>query len=458
MRKIGLLILIFSIISCKNEVKKDFAVLSGKITNKLGKSITLNSIDRTFKEAIDLSEEGVFNDTLRIPEGHYFLTDKKNIAELYIKNGEDLSVKYNASDFKKTLNITGFGSEISNYLFSKAAKENEIKGEGTKVYTLNEKNYRATFQKIKDTINEMILSAKNIPDDFKEKEQRNINYAYLNAINRYQRYHAHYAKLPNFKVSKDFLGDLNSNVIYSDAGDFKFSDEYRTLVTNFYKKQASVLANKDSIDEDLALLKVASLIPTDIIKNDLLFNDAKYGITYTENLEEFYKTFMDASTNKKQKEEITKSYNKLKTVSKGQLSPKFIGYENFKGGTTSLDDLKGKYIYVDVWATWCGPCKAEIPSLKKIEKKYHIKNINFVSISVDKLKDHDKWEKMVKEKELQGIQLFADDDWNSDFVKEYLILGIPRFILIDPNGKIVNSNAPRPSDSRLEDLFKSLKI
>src|SRR5574343_490978 len=89
-------------------------------------------------------------------------------------------------------------------------------------------------------------------------------------------------------------------------------------------------------------------------------------------------------------------------------------YENHKGGKTKLEDLRGKYVYIDVWATWCGPCRAEIPHLKKVEEKYHGKNIEFVSISVDVDKDHEKWQKFVTDKELGGIQLFADKNWNSD--------------------------------------------
>ncbi|QBN19106.1 TlpA family protein disulfide reductase [Flavobacterium nackdongense] len=131
-------------------------------------------------------------------------------------------------------------------------------------------------------------------------------------------------------------------------------------------------------------------------------------------------------------------------------------YENHKGGKTKLEDLKGKYVYIDVWATWCGPCRAEIPSLKKVEEKYHGKNIEFVSISVDVDKDHEKWKTFVSEKQLGGIQLFADKNWNSDFMKSFGINSIPRFILIDPAGKVVKSDAPRPSSAELIKQLDSL--
>ena len=151
---------------------------------------------------------------------------------------------------------------------------------------------------------------------------------------------------------------------------------------------------------------------------------------------------------------------------KGAVSPDFVGYENYNGKKTSLKDLRGKYVYVDVWATWCGPCKAEIPSLKKLEKKYHGKNIAFVSLSVDDDRSHggtwekanEDWRKFVADEELGGIQLFAPKGWKSDFVQGYRINGIPRFILIDPKGKIVTPTAPRPSSPELIKLFDSENI
>ena len=81
-----------------------------------------------------------------------------------------------------------------------------------------------------------------------------------------------------------------------------------------------------------------------------------------------------------------------------------------------------------------------------------------MSISVDVDKDHEKWKIFVTEKQLGGIQLFADKNWNSDFMKSYGINSIPRFILIDPKGNIVKSDAERPSSPKLqEELDKLLK-
>lgn len=148
-------------------------------------------------------------------------------------------------------------------------------------------------------------------------------------------------------------------------------------------------------------------------------------------------------------------YNASKMAKlKGSPSPKFVDYENYEGGTTSLDDLKGKFVYIDVWATWCGPCKREIPFLKEVEKEFHEKNIAFVSISVDKLEAHEAWKTMIKEKELGGIQLFAGSD--NQFTVDYQIDGIPRFILIDDKGIVVDPDAPRPSNPKLKEVLNNL--
>lgn len=169
----------------------------------------------------------------------------------------------------------------------------------------------------------------------------------------------------------------------------------------------------------------------------------------------------EQDANKRMLEFFTTNYDKENAMASafkpGTPSPKF-NYPDISGKNISLDDLKGKYVYVDVWATWCAPCKREIPYLKELDKEYKDKEIAIVSLSIDKMEHKEKWMTMVKDKNLTGIQIMADKDWNSDFVTAYNIKGIPRFILIDKEGNILDSDAPRPSDPRLKELFNNLDL
>ncbi len=457
MNKLWLIIAVFAVISCKNDPPIDYAILSGKIKNKMETGLSINGANGLIKKIIEVSEDGNFVDTLKFETGTYILFDGKNKINIYLEPGNNININYDANDFLNSLSFEGIGYETSAYFLNKGKKQNEILGAGIGVYELEESAYKTTHAKVKSSLTELINGAEGISEEYKAKELRNINYSYLNKLSIYQRYHAHFAKKPDFETSEGFLSELDG-LDYNNEVDFLFSADYKSLLTSHYKDKALLIAEMDSIANDLAYLKAAANIENETIKNELLFSTAKFAITYTEDLEEFYKIYMAASVNEDNNKIITESYNKLLSVSKGKPSPKFVDYENNAGGTTSLDDLKGKFVYVDVWATWCGPCKVEIPFLKEVEKKYHGKNIAFVSVSVDKAGDHDKWKKMIAEKDLGGIQLFADKAEQSDFVQDYLIKGIPRFILIDPEGNIVNSNAPKPSDVKLIHLFDELNI
>lgn len=157
------------------------------------------------------------------------------------------------------------------------------------------------------------------------------------------------------------------------------------------------------------------------------------------------------------------TYKKLNDrIAAGQPSPEFTNYLSSKGGTKNLSDYKGKYVYIDLWATWCKPCIAQFPALKKLHQSYKNKNIVFLSISVDDditAKSWDKakslWRNALKQYKLTGEQLFATD---KQFMTDYLVGTIPRFILLDPEGKIVSNNAPRPTDPQLVDLLDELGI
>ena len=109
-----------------------------------------------------------------------------------------------------------------------------------------------------------------------------------------------------------------------------------------------------------------------------------------------------------------------------------------------------------MWATWCGPCKGEMPSLLKLEEEFAGKDILFVSLSIDRNKDIDLWKKTIEEMGLGGIQLHLGENW--DWLKIFMpsSMSVPRFVLLDREGKIINASMSRPSDKATAERFKQL--
>lgn len=264
---------------------------------------------------------------------------------------------------------------------------------------------------------------------------------------------------------------------------FLKNDYESTFITNFEDFAKSMVFDGDASDTNNFSLQ-SFLISNEYFTQDLVTNGTKEDLDAA--IKDYRTAYMviktkfsdvDSTHIANMDRNIEGSINQLNQFmapkiairsefSKGTPSPTFVNYENFAGGNTSLSELKGKYVYMDIWATWCGPCIKEIPALKRVEKQFEGKNIQFISISVDEgrgykgnaAEAYKGWKKMVAEKELGGMQLMTDNGFNSDFIKSYKINGIPRFILIDPEGNIVSADAPRPSDPQLVELFNALGL
>ena len=136
------------------------------------------------------------------------------------------------------------------------------------------------------------------------------------------------------------------------------------------------------------------------------------------------------------------------------LYPSLSG-ENVDGERVDLSSFKGSWILLDVWATWCGPCCNEIPYLAKMEERLQGRNIEFVSLSVDKSADREKWIKMVREKEMKGVQLRLTDK-KSELNEMLCISGIPHFAIIDPQGKLVWNALPGVSYGLIYRILKEV--
>ncbi|MEP3837704.1 MAG: TlpA disulfide reductase family protein [Algibacter sp.] len=441
--------------SCKSEPAKDYILFSGKITNPPSNKFNLSG--KGGLTSIVIAEDGTFSDTIRTGTGKYIFFDPRNRTDFYFTNGNEYKVTADGKDFKNTVKLTGTDPDASNYLMTKIANIIKVRGDYAEFNSLTESDFLAKETAIKDSLLNYLDRFPNVPKAFLEPEHEELHYYHLLTLVKYESLHQRYTKQPDFKVSSGFLKELEG-LDYLNERAYKLRASYTKLVNEHFNRKAEELAEHEGVDRHLAKLNVFGAIPNDFIKNDLLMSVASSGITYANNLDEYYNTYMSVSTSTTNDATITEKYENLKKLSKGQRSPVFTVYENHAGGTTSLSDFKGKYVYIDVWATWCGPCLAEVPALKKVEKQYHNKNIEFVSISIDVEGKYDAWKKMVTDKALSGVQLLADKNWKSDFVAAYEIKGIPRFILIDPNGDIVSANAPRPSSPDLINLFNELKL
>lgn len=451
MKKYLFLLLAFSLFSFG--MPSETITLSGKIANASDNKLKIRG--ESFEKDITLKPDGSFSEKLTINySGSYMVLSGNNRISLYLAKGTNLSVSADEKDFYKSLKFSGNGSKENQYIAAKNAYVNGINQED--LYKKNETDFLAQMKTIKQDIVKMFDSNGFSDADYTQKEKRNIGYLQQVFILSYVKNHAHFAGIQNFTPSPEFP-KMDSTINLDNNADFLFSNPYKQLINIHFNE----LLEKQLKPEDQFLWK-AALPEIKKLKSESIRNSLLYALSYeispaNPDASVLYNELNNLSTNPYFKKEIAEKFNKLQSMSAGNNSPVF-DFENHKGGKTSLAALKGKYVYIDVWATWCGPCLREIPALKSMEESFHDKNIAFVSISVDTKKDYEKWKKMVADKQLGGIQLIADNDWNSQFVLDYSITAIPRFILLDPDGKIVNADAPRPSDPALAALLNDLKL
>lgn len=468
MKKVSLILLVIAFISCQ-ETKVNYTLLSGNIENSKDSILKISTnFGKKIKE-IKIKDNGFFSDTIYNSNGYFKLSTAGEYLTLYLNNGFNLELVLDTKQFDETVLFNGIGSEVNNYLAKKIlilekygfvpTTDKEMKA----IYTLDEKEYLSRVNLLKTEIIKELTSLSN--SKFKEMEEEFVNYEYIQNLAKYQPLFRFVTGESNFKASESymsFIEDLKDEIAYDNLEHFLNSQIYRSYFNKNFKISVYKKSQRENITIEKAILDTLSHASFNQLMIEELLKDNEFRVTnITSESEEFYQGILNLSSDEAYKQYLTKLYEKLKKVaklSKGAISPLFKDYESVAGGKISLSDLKGKYIYIDVWATWCLPCIREFPSLKKIESKYSGKNIEFVSISVDQIKDKGKWQKMIKNRKLGGIQLLADKGLESEFISEYGILSIPRFILIDPFGKIVSADAPRPSDAQLLKMFNELGI
>ena len=138
---------------------------------------------------------------------------------------------------------------------------------------------------------------------------------------------------------------------------------------------------------------------------------------------------------------------------KGAVFPEDLRLVDASGNVVDFASLKGHIVYIDIWASWCVPCRKEIPHLQKLEAEMAGSNVKFLSISIDRKSDD--WKKALTQLDLHGLQWHDEDGKLANALN---INSIPFFLIYDKEGRLYHYNAPRPSSGeKLKALLKGLE-
>lgn len=256
----------------------------------------------------------------------------------------------------------------------------------------------------------------------------------------------------------------NAELLNSFTYKALLESHFREMVTDSIDFDCLLGSNNDDLEKtqdeynkmtfNLMLDMADSIILSQEIKSYIYFNAflPYIGVkTLGYFKQNFADRFQEVITDTVRINYIANHISRLEKLAPGLPAPVF-SFPDTTGHLINLTDFKGKYVYLDIWATWCVPCIREIPRLKELEEEFG-DEIAFVSISVDREKEV--WQKFVREKELTGIQILSKGSSKAEILDLYLIRGIPRFITIDPDGNLIDADAVRPSQEKIRELFEA---
>jgi thiol-disulfide isomerase/thioredoxin len=478
MKHITTILLITALLaSCKPEPKVT-CLISGTVKNATDKEIKLTI--GTKVDTLKLNADGTFTKEISLTKSsEAMLQGTKLYADLYLTPGKDLTITVDALDVNKDLAFSGTMAAENDFLLKKGESDQKT---SEKIFAYYKAPHTpADFKKVADSVRladldflQNFKSEKGKLDAaFIEYRKTVTQFGYYGMLNNYPMM-AGYYNTDKPAIPADWASYLNG-VKLDDPALLNIS-EAKYFIKSYVSAQALLLSGvpQEKSYNNPEVRKATFKFLADNFKSPEFFNLIAFESlkgTIDSNgpggLEEQITEYMNRSTDVANKKSLQEMVDGWASMAPGKPAPIF-NLPDINGKMVSLTDFAGKYVFIDYWATWCGPCKAEIPSYKKLIEDYKAKNIVFISISVDK--DKAAWEKMVKEgipetdpetgKPVVPAKMIAMS-WMQlhdaiRYNKIWLVKFIPTFVLIDPKGNIVNSRAERPSNPELRTVLDGL--
>lgn len=454
-------------------ITKNNAVLIGEVINFKGTEVRLFGIDKLSQETYHKIpiNNGVFvipdslitvpqMVTIRFEGGDQLLSLSVLLAPDY-----RLSLNANAANFESTLTLSGKGA-LSNRFYSSMEKylhSYPQKGEFETWYQNTKSTFDSLFQ-----LNSVVFfdkSDKNF-NYFKRLISYEMKFSQLNSLTGHT---SHLLDSQSPEAIQEYIYKHFDRTVFENISkdEYLASPYYRYLmaVSNNYLFYLLKYDKKTGINENIsnyekALKKIAQVFdgkPRDFV----VYRFINLNLLAATNSYEPFKEKMTQTTpfvnqikNENYRDELLKNLNQkkleLSVLKKGDPAPIF-SLADSTNQNYNLTQFKGKVVLLDFWASWCGPCRKETPLLQTLYNKYHSTGkIEFISIAVHD-KDND-WRKALKKDNPSWLQLF---DSAGKTAANYFTDAIPKFVLIDEKGLILNFDAPTPSqEDKLETLLK----
>jgi thiol-disulfide isomerase/thioredoxin len=377
----------------------------------------------------------------------------RTFKNIFLEPGETLVVSFDASKIESSYKYGG-SLAIENVILDSLTSV-QSKLDYNYVYTESLENANRYLDSMSITNKqylEKLIGEKVIATNFKEYTKALIEYksAYLKIM---------LGERKNEQPEKyyDFLDQLSlENEDYLDILEYRvFLSEYIAMKTN-ERLNSLDSVQKSNLDvhfeESLSVIKE---LKDENVKAYALFNAMNMRLKEKGILgfDKYYNYFKEHNKDLHYAEQLKIAYDEKKLLAPGQPAPAFT-LKDVDGNMVSLNDFKGKYVYIDFWQTLCPRSERELPYLLDLHSDYNDKNIEFVSISVNE--DENVWRDYVKENKNIGTSLRVPKSWDSKTYTDYQAFGLPTFILIDTEGKIIDSKAAKPSSKEIREIFDQL--
>ncbi|GIV34867.1 MAG: hypothetical protein KatS3mg031_2402 [Chitinophagales bacterium] len=260
--------------------------------------------------------------------------------------------------------------------------------------------------------------------------------------------------------SPAYRGFLREYVLYYTAGQFNFAafSDYTDLVDRTYNYALRYLSGEPFVYWLAATLDAYCdrAAPSTVKKLYKALEQADQGKRYVQKVTVKCRNALQAKETKAKPEEDSEADDKKAKTRKSEQPFTLL---DLKGREVYLEDFKGKVVYVDFWASWCGPCRQQFPyakALKEMLTPEQRKQVVFLYISIDDTDE--KWKKAIEQYQIEGFHTRSPGGWGSSATRHFGVSSIPRYMLIDKQGNVVDPNAKRPSSGQaiLQDILMLL--